>query len=130
MNRSKRRPLWLWSYGNWIYNYMCNRCPSPLKLWVRIPLMVRCTQYNFIKFVSDLSVVFSTNKPDHHDITEILLKVVLNTITINNNTQSKRPSSKKLVDLVCSKTVRYTHKCLIINHQKWSDYYRNVRNSV
>jgi hypothetical protein len=28
----------------------------------------------------DRSVVFSTNKTDRHDITEILLKVVLNTI--------------------------------------------------
>ena len=28
------------------------------------------------------SPVFSTNKTDHHNITEILLKVALNTITI------------------------------------------------
>ena len=28
----------------------------------------------------DRSVVFSTNKTDHHDITELLLKVALNTI--------------------------------------------------
>ena len=36
--------LWTsWSYGSWIYNYlMSNQCLSPLKLWVRIPLMVRC----------------------------------------------------------------------------------------
>jgi hypothetical protein len=32
-----------WSYGSWIYNYLCNQCLSPLKLWVRIPLKVRCT---------------------------------------------------------------------------------------
>jgi ribosome-associated toxin RatA of RatAB toxin-antitoxin module len=29
---------------NEIYNYLCNRCLSPLKLWARIPLMVWCTQ--------------------------------------------------------------------------------------
>jgi hypothetical protein len=29
---------WSWSYGRWIYNYLCNRCLSPLKLWVQIPL--------------------------------------------------------------------------------------------
>jgi hypothetical protein len=29
---------WCWSYSKWIYNYLCNQCPSPLKLWVRIPL--------------------------------------------------------------------------------------------
>jgi hypothetical protein len=42
-----------------------------------------------IKFVRDLWqgggflwVISSTNKTDHHDITEILLKVALNTITL------------------------------------------------
>jgi hypothetical protein len=25
---------WLWSYGSWIYNYLCNQCLPPLKLWV------------------------------------------------------------------------------------------------
>jgi hypothetical protein len=28
---------WLWSYGNWIYNYLFNQCLSPLLLWVPIP---------------------------------------------------------------------------------------------
>jgi hypothetical protein len=49
-----------------------------------------------LKFVSDLwqvggflwvSPVSSTNKTDHHDITEILLKVALNTIKPNNQTK-------------------------------------------
>jgi hypothetical protein len=44
-------------------------------------------QHYVIKFVSDLrqvggSPVFSTNKTDCHDITKLLLKVVLNTITL------------------------------------------------
>ena len=26
------------SYDSWIYNYLCNKCLSPLKLWVRILL--------------------------------------------------------------------------------------------
>jgi hypothetical protein len=29
---------WSWSYGSWIYYYLCNQCSSPLTLWVRIPL--------------------------------------------------------------------------------------------
>jgi hypothetical protein len=52
-------------------------------------------QHYVIKFVIDLSLaaslwfstgtsVYSTNKTDHHDITEILLKVALNTITLLN----------------------------------------------
>jgi len=23
-------PLWSWSYGSWINNYLCNQCLSPL----------------------------------------------------------------------------------------------------
>jgi len=30
-------------YGSWIYNYLCNQCLSPLKLWVRTLFMARCT---------------------------------------------------------------------------------------
>jgi hypothetical protein len=37
-HESCRGSLWSWSYGSWIYNYMCNQCLSPLMLWVRIPL--------------------------------------------------------------------------------------------
>ena len=39
---------WSWSYGSWIYNYMCNQCISPFKLWVRIQLIIvtRCSRYN------------------------------------------------------------------------------------
>ena len=71
---------------SWIYNYLCYQCISPVKLWVRIPLMTRCTRYvinhHVIKFVSDLCrcdslVIFSINKTYRHDITQILLKVVL-----------------------------------------------------
>jgi hypothetical protein len=39
-------PSWSWSYGSWIYDYLCNQCLSPLTLCVRIPLGV--------KFVGDL----------------------------------------------------------------------------
>ena len=45
----KQGPSWSWSYGCWIYNYLCtlwNEGLSPLKLWARISLMARCTQYN------------------------------------------------------------------------------------
>ena len=37
----------------------------------------------------DMSVVFSTNKADRHDITEILLKVALNTKKKKKPTKSK-----------------------------------------
>ena len=40
--------LWPWSYGSWIYKYMCNQCLSPLTLWVQISYMARCAQYNIM----------------------------------------------------------------------------------
>ena len=89
MIKYHRGRLRSWSYGSWIYNYLCNQCLSPLKLWVQTPFMARCTQYN----ISDKACqwlatgwwlypgtpVSSTNITDCHDITEILLKEALNT---------------------------------------------------
>jgi len=37
--------LWSWSYGNWIYNCLCNRCLSAV-IWTL--LMARCTGYNIM----------------------------------------------------------------------------------
>ena len=58
-------PSWSWSYGSWIYNYLCNQWLSRLKLF------------------SPGTLVPSNNKTDRHDITEILLKVVLSTNSTN-----------------------------------------------
>jgi hypothetical protein len=33
-----KEPSWPWSYGNWIYYYLCSQCLSPLTLWVRISI--------------------------------------------------------------------------------------------
>ena len=74
--------------GPWIYNYLYNQCLSPLMLWVWIPLLTRCTtlcdkvcQWLATgQWFSPCSLVSSTNKTDRHNITEILLKVVLNPI--------------------------------------------------
>jgi hypothetical protein len=56
---------------HWIYIYLCL---SPLKLWVWISLMVW--------WFSHGTPFSSINKTDCHDITEILLKVALNTIIL------------------------------------------------
>jgi len=29
---ANRGPSWSWSYGNWIYNCLCNQCLSPLNV--------------------------------------------------------------------------------------------------
>ena len=67
---------------------VCNQCLSPLMLWVRISIRARCTTLCdkvFQWFATGQGffpgpLVSSTNKTDHHNITEILLKVALNTI--------------------------------------------------
>jgi hypothetical protein len=75
---------WPWSYGSWIYNYLCNQCLSPLMLWVRLPLRARSTLCDKVcqwlpagHWSSPGPQVSSTNKTHCHDITEILLKVAL-----------------------------------------------------
>jgi hypothetical protein len=55
----QKGPSWSWSYGNWIYNYLCNQCLSPLTLRVQTPVHgeVYSIQHYVIKFVSDLRQV-------------------------------------------------------------------------
>ena len=90
MSWQKKGLSWSWSYGCWIYDHLCNQCQSPLTLWVRIPLR-RCVLDTTLcdqvcqwlttdQWFSPGTLVSFTNKTDHHDITEILLKVALNTI--------------------------------------------------
>ena len=76
----------------WIYNYLCNLCLSPLRLWIWIPLRrgvlnttlcAKVCQWIAVGQRFSLGTpVSSSNKTDCHGITEILLKVVLNTITL------------------------------------------------
>jgi hypothetical protein len=60
--------------------------PITTKLWVRIPLMAGCTWYSimlvFLSVTCCRLVVSSTNNTHRHDMAEILLKVVLNTLTL------------------------------------------------
>ena len=82
-----------WSYGSWMHNNLCNQSLSPLKLWVRILLISGVLDTTFYDQVCQWfatgrrfypgTLVSSTNKTDRHDLTEILLKVALNTINLN-----------------------------------------------
>ena len=83
------------SYGSWIYNHLCNQYLSSLTLWVRIPFK-RDVLYTTLcdrvcqwlaegRWFSPGTLISSTNKTDRHDITEILLKVALNTISHNHH---------------------------------------------
>jgi hypothetical protein len=70
--------------------YLCNQCLSPLMLWVQTLLRRSvfdttlcdkvCQWLATGRWFSLCTVVSSTNKNKRHDITEILLKVTLNTI--------------------------------------------------
>jgi len=81
------RPPWSWLYDSWIYNYLCL---SPLTLWTPMPLRrgvldttLRDQFFLWLttsQWYSPCTPVSSTNKIYHHNITEILLKVALNTI--------------------------------------------------
>jgi hypothetical protein len=80
--------VWTWSSCSWIYNYICHQCLSPLMLWVRISIRPRCATIFKVcqwlatgRWFSPGTPVSSTKRTDRHDITEILLKVALNTIT-------------------------------------------------
>ena len=91
---SIQRSSWSWLYGSWIYNYLCNQCLSPLTLWGWIPLKRGVLDTTLCDKVcqwlaagqrfSPGTPVSSTNKTDHHDVAEILLKVALNTIKQTN----------------------------------------------
>jgi hypothetical protein len=88
-------------HGSWIYN----QCLSQLMLWVWISIRARCTtlcdkvcQWLVTgRWFSPGPPVSSTNKTDRHDITEILLKVALNTIkqTNKNNILGSFTTSSK-----------------------------------
>jgi hypothetical protein len=79
---------------------------SPLMLWVRISTRARCTtlcdkvcQWLVAgRWFSLGTLVSSTNKIDCHDITEILLKVALNTINqpTNKNHDHDGPQQLKV----------------------------------
>jgi hypothetical protein len=70
-------------------NHLCNQCLSPLTLWVRIEIYSIqhyvytdkvCQWLTRGRWISPGTPVSSTNKTEHHDKTEILFKVVLNTM--------------------------------------------------
>jgi hypothetical protein len=57
-------PSWPWSYGSWIYNYLCNQCLSPLML-VRISLCDKvCQRLATGRCFSPGTPVSSTKKID------------------------------------------------------------------
>ena len=93
----------MWSYGSWIYNFLCNQFLSPL-MWVRISIRARCTTLCIKvcqwlvtgRWFSQGPLVSSNNKTDRHYITEVLLKEALNTIKLTYNIRQPFTSSPKI----------------------------------
>jgi len=85
-------PSWLWSYGStsWIYHAYHHWC-CEFESWSgrghSTTLCDKVCQWLATgRWFSPGPPVSSTNKTDRHDITEILLKVALNTIQTNKQT--------------------------------------------
>ena len=101
---------WLWSYGSWIYNHLCNQCLSPL-MWVWISIRARCTTLcdKVCQWLFSIFPVSSTNKTDCQDITEILLKVALNIIKQTNKNKLKTGDCEKWMTLRynCSRKMKF-----------------------
>ena len=109
----------LGSYISWIYNYLCNQYLS-LLTWIQIPLrwgVLDTTLYDKVcqwiaasQWFSPGTPVSSTNKTE---ITEILLKVTLNALTLtvlfvsrcNSLNRSKCTRSSTIWEILRSKWI-------------------------
>jgi hypothetical protein len=105
--------------------YLCNQCLSPLK-WVWIPLRWGVLDTTLCNKVCQwlaagwwFSVGSSTNPADRHDITEILLKVALNTINqtkpllhykVNNHCKHRILFNNKFVIYLNKCKIKFTSK--------------------
>jgi hypothetical protein len=118
------------NYSNWIYTgsfakfilcvytLLCQH--SPLAWWVRIPfrrgaldttLWDKVCQWLAVgRWFSPGTPVSSTNKTDGHDITEILLRVVLNTI----NQPIEKTTMCTTIYVKCSLYSRWSNEVLVI----------------
>jgi hypothetical protein len=116
-------PSWPWSHDSWIYNNLCNRCLSPLMLWVRLPLRTRCTtlcdkvcQWPAAgRWFPPGPPISSTNKTYRHDITGILLKVALNTIKPTNDYLNQKHTDPKS-----------NFTCVSVFNTNWTVYWKGV----
>ena len=67
-------PSWPWSYGSWIYNYLCNRCLSPLMLWVRIYVSCLSSSVKVTNVISKeiISSIFGPTRNNYHHMPTML----------------------------------------------------------
>ena len=112
-NFTNMGPSWPWSYGSYIYNWL-----SPLMLWVQISVRARrtalcdkvCQWLATGRWFSLGPPVSSTNKTDRHDLTEILLKVTLNTIKQTNKQNLYTCLNRVFQTRVIKMDTKYLHR--------------------
>ena len=62
-------PWWLWSYGSWIDDYLCNRCPP--RRGILIPtLCYKICQWLAIGWWFSAGTPVPSNRNDHHIISD------------------------------------------------------------
>ena len=105
-------PSWSWSYGCWIYNYLCNQCLSRCEFESRSGDTV-CQWLATGQWFSPSTPVSSINKTDRHDIAEILVKVALNTINQSSVLNNDDWHDTEILRLYwCWVTSLVRHKCI------------------
>ena len=118
---------WLWSFGGWIYNYLCNQCISTLKLRVRIPHMRGVLDTTFCDKVCQclkplpqvggfLRFSLPMKQTTNYKITDILLKEALNTITLTPTMHCCRFWAAKLLERNVYEVIIATQTNLIQNN--------------
>ena len=116
---------WSWSYGSWIYNYVCNQCISPLKLWISLLFRrgvldtilcnIACQRLVTGRWCSLGTSVSSTNKTGRDDITELFLKVALSTTTLTLNSSNLLNRGRNKMTLTFNKSWYFVILCTGFN---------------
>jgi hypothetical protein len=120
-----------WSYDTWIHNYLWNQFLSPPKFCeFESPGEPYLIQHYVIKvcqwlasgqWFSPGTLVSSTNKTDHHNITEILLKSGRNLNSLFNLTFNKSEHIWRLINLKTGIQTRH-QKCQLSHDSKMKVY--------
>jgi hypothetical protein len=129
--------LWSWSNGSCIYNYLCNLCLSRLMLCVRILIRARCTTLcdgvcEWLaagRWFTLYLPVFSINKTDRHEVTEILSQCIIGQFwktEVAVLSDQVRLVACRNFDIFGWLSVIYSLKMDQLKQQKWKKYCKGM----
>jgi hypothetical protein len=84
MSKCTSGSSWSWSYGSWIYNYLCNQCLSLLKVWVWSLLLYHIMLYQVTDKLYHIMLYQVTDKLYHimlYQVTDKLYHIMLYQVT-------------------------------------------------